>query len=390
VRLSASGQTLELKEGELFEDDGPAAGYSYQPNEEKLSDRVWIKKELILPNPQAKKATLLVGPGGALKGSVNGKAIDLQRVGKAGNYWEAYSLPPDVLKSGRNDIVLHGSGKVWIARADEFAAGSETRAAHPNRSARSTDGGKTWDHDHLGTASNVDGEYYVRLFLDHYRSSGSLILPVLDAANLTGQAITPPVEALGSLQIRIDAGPASPGQVSGRIRSGHTPRPDNKDWSPWRDLGTESSANCLLDGRYFQFALELATPDPLATPRLNAVTFETTPKRADDWTTRLKVLDAHNEEIIRTSIPFAYEPFDHPRLKTLRERYNLDELVRDAGSELELITRLARWSAKQWDKGHLKEVYPPWDALEILKAHTDGKPIGGFCQQYNLVFLQAC
>jgi len=38
----------------------------------------------------------------------------------------------------------------------------------------------------------------------------------------------------------------------------------------------------------------------------------------------------------------------------------------------------------------LQEGYPPWDALEILGPHADGKPVGGFCQQYNLVFLQAC
>ena len=28
--------------------------------------------------------------------------------------------------------------------------------------------------------------------------------------------------------------------------------------------------------------------------------------------------------------------------------------------------------------------------MEILKPHDDGKPVGGFCQQYNVVFLQAC
>jgi hypothetical protein len=55
-----------------------------------------------------------------------------------------------------------------------------------------------------------------------------------------------------------------------------------------------------------------------------------------------------------------------------------------------LIERLARWSAGRWDRGHLKDAYPPWDALEILKPHADGTPVGGFCQQYNVVFLQAC
>ena len=83
---------------------------------------------------------------------------------------------------------------------------------------------------------------------------------------------------------------------------------------------------------------------------------------------------------MRSSIPFSYEPFNHPRLKELRFRYKLDEVVKGATTELELIERLAVWSAGCWERGHLKEGYPPWDALEILKPHADGKPVGGFCQ----------
>jgi hypothetical protein len=64
--------------------------------------------------------------------------------------------------------------------------------------------------------------------------------------------------------------------------------------------------------------------------------------------------------------------------------------VRDAKSELEILKRLAVWSSTRWDAGHLGEAYPAWDALEILKTHPDGRPIGGFCQQYNVLFLQAC
>ena len=57
VRLTADGAAVELEEGELFEDDGPAAGFSYRPNEERLSDKVWVKKELIIPAPSARAAS---------------------------------------------------------------------------------------------------------------------------------------------------------------------------------------------------------------------------------------------------------------------------------------------------------------------------------------------
>lgn len=120
LRPSPDGNHVELDEGDLIEDDGPAAGYSYLPNEERLSDKVWIRKELIIPNPAARKATLLVGSGGDLKSLINGKPIELKNSAKAGNYWQAYAIPPDCLIAGKNEIVLYGAGKVWIARAEDF------------------------------------------------------------------------------------------------------------------------------------------------------------------------------------------------------------------------------------------------------------------------------
>jgi transglutaminase-like putative cysteine protease len=390
LRLSADGRSVELDEGELLEDDGPAAGFSYQPNEERLSDQVWVKKELVIRSPQARSATLLVGPGGNLKVLINGKAVNLKQTGRVGGYWESYAVPAKLMKEGANEIVLHGSGRVWIAQAGDFAAGSETRSKHANRSAKSTDGGKTWDYDGLGSSGNADGEYCVRLVLDRFRPSGSLTLPVLDAGNLAGRPIAPPLTSPGSVRVRIEADVGPAGRVSPRIRSGPTPIPDAKTWSDWQTLKPDGGDLGGPSGRYFQLTLDLSTTNPLHTPRLKGVGIETSPQNGGDWTGRLRVIEAQNEEIVRSSVPFAYEPFDHQRLKKLRADYRLDRVVEGAKDELELATRLARWSASRWERGHLKESYPPWDALEILKTHADGKPIGGFCQQYNVVFLQAC
>ncbi len=386
VRLAADGSAVELEEGELFEDDGPAAGFSYRPNEERLSDRVWARKELIVPNPAARKATLLVGPGGDLKAAINGKPVELEQPAKAGDYWQAYAIPPEFLKPGTNDFALHGSGKVWIARAEDFAAGSGERPKHPGRSARSTDGGKSWAADRLGPPGDLVGEYCVRLSLDHFRPAGSLTLPALDAGNLAGHPVAPPLAKPIPVRVHLDA---DAGRVLLRVRSGTTATPDARSWSGWRDLEPGGE---LRDpnGRFVQVAVELATADPLRTPRLKGLRIEASPPKADVWSARLKVVEARNEEVVRSSVPFAYEPFDHPRLKDLRARHDFDELVKGARTELELIGRLARWSAGRWDRGHLKEGYPPWDALEILKPHADGTPVGGFCQQYNVVFLQAC
>ncbi len=343
-----SGDAVEPDRGELFEDDGPAAGFSYKPNEERLSGDVRVRKELLIPDPQARAATLLVGPGGTLAAVVNGRPQRLEGARTTGKYWQAYAIDPSLLKPGRNEIVLHGTGRVWIARKDDFPPG----AVLPNRSARSADGGKTW--------SPVEGEYYVRLHLDRPRARPTLTLPVIDLGNLAGKPVAPPVAAIGPLKISTPA----------HVRSGPTPVPG----AAWKDGE---------GGRYVEVTLDVASP-------LKGIRIEAAPQRPEDWTRRLEVVECRNDPIVRTSIPFGYEPYDHPKLKALREKFRLDDVVRDAKGEFDLVARLARWASQLWADGHLKDGYPAWDALEILKPHRDGKPVGGFCQQYNLVFLQAC
>jgi hypothetical protein len=389
VSLSADGTALELQRGTLIEDDGPAAGFSYRPNEETLSEGVAIRKTLVIPDPRTDAATLLVGSAGTLSFKVNGKPLELESAGKAGNYWRAYSVPPSALQRGANEFVISGTGKIWIARDDEFAPGSTTRTQHPNRSAKSYDGGLSWTDTELGTDGDIDGEYYVRLALDQYKPAGSILLPVVDIGNLTGAAIAPRLKSLGPVTVSLHCDGDTNTRVTARHRTSPDPVPTSSAWSEWQPLPVGGEIT-RPEGRYLQVSLTLATEDPRKSPRLKEVVIQAEPDVADDWLGQVEVESAHNERIVRSSIPFAYEPFDHPRLREFRKRYELDRIVEKAGSEFELIRCLAGWSAQRWERGHLAEVYPDWDALKILEPHTDGRPVGGFCQQYNLVLLQAC
>jgi hypothetical protein len=284
-----------------------------------------------------------------------------------------------------NDIVISGAGTVHIARSDD----SYTEL--PHRSARSTDGGKTWCVDSLGAAGNVAGEYYVRVYLEHYVPSGSLLLPVMDVTNVEGNPLAPPMTAPGTVKISVTPSLDSKSGVTFKVRSGTSYVPSPKTWSDWTPLGRDGRLEAPR-GRYVQLQVTLATADPLVTPKLSDITVTTQPKLAKDWTKALHVSDVHNEEIVRTSIPFRYEPFTQPKLKELRERYRLDDVVGGAKTDLDIIGKLAAWSTQHWKWGdwHLDEFYPPWDALEILKKGPDGKTVGGFCEQYDMVFLQAC
>jgi len=386
VTLSINADAIELERGMLYEDDGPAAGYCYVPNEERLAGGVMIKKVLLIDRPAASRAWLLVGPGGELRLSINGRPAELKPAGKAGQYWQKYEFDPALLIAGQNEFVLSGNGKVWIARDEDFAAGSRSRPHHANRSAKSTDGGKSWSDTRLGAAGDLDGEYYVRVFLEQQRPHGVLTLPLLDAANLAGSAIAPAVTSVGPIRIAATGS----GEMVLSYRTGSTFVPGPNTWTAWRPLAGLTAEIGRPAGRYFQLRVDLAAADATKLPRLESIVIGTQPEALARWQERIRVVENHNAPIVRTSIPFEYEPLDHPRLKLLREQYKLDDVVRGAQTELELIGKLAVWSSQRWDKGHLGQQYPPWDAHEILEPHADGTPVGGFCQQYNVVFLQAC
>jgi Transglutaminase-like superfamily len=393
LRLSDTREAVELDVGELFEDDGPASGHSYQPpeNRETVTPLTWIKKELLIPNPQARVAYLVVLSDAPVEALINGVPRQLGENQSGRKLYQTYAFDPNLLRKGRNEIILRNSGRVQIARDDEFAWGSRNRTQHPNRSAKSADAGKTWDYHLLGPEGKLDGEYGVRIFLDHYLPQGTLTTPVMDAGNLEGKVLGTPITQIGPIKVSMMGDPGPAGRILVRARTGHTYVPSAKSWSDWQTLGLTGGTIEKPRGRFLQIELDFSTRDPLQSPGLSRVRVEAAPVCPEDWTARIRVLEAHNERIVRTSIPFEYEPLDHPRLKQLREQFKLDEVVRGAKDELELMLRLAQWACNSWDwPEHITEYYPPWDALEILRPYKDGQPTGGFCQQFNIVFLQAC
>ncbi|HVV72826.1 MAG TPA: hypothetical protein VHI52_15235, partial [Verrucomicrobiae bacterium] len=391
--LSEHEAAVELDNGELFEDDGPAAGHSYQvpENVEQVGGNTWLRKELIIPNPQARAAFLVVLSGEPFEAVINGQPQTLAENLSGRSGYRTYSFDPRILKRGRNQIVIHGSGRVMLAREDEFASGSRTRAHHPNRSAKSIDGGRTWDYEHLGPGGKLDGEYGVRVYLDHHQPEGVMTLPVIDSANLDGNPISPPLTEASPITLKIDGNRGHGGGIFVRARTGTTLVPGEQTWSDWNLLGERGGTIQQPRGRFVQLELRFTTTDPLASPRIRSVEVVANPARRGDWTKELLIEEHHNETIVRTSIPFEYEPLDHPDLRQLRQEYKLDEVVAGATNELDLLLRLAQWSCNAWDwPNHIGDLYPSWNALDILKQEPDGTPVGGFCQQFNVVFLQAC
>jgi len=95
-----------------------------------------------------------------------------------------------------------------------------------------------------------------------------------------------------------------------------------------------------------------------------------------------------NGEFATSSYVLAEDDFQHPRLRLLRARERLDELIGGTPRQFEAAVRLRAWTHRQWAPG-TEFHYPPWDAVEILdlaRRHDNR----GFCAQYAVVFLQAC
>ena len=99
----------------------------------------------------------------------------------------------------------------------------------------------------------------------------------------------------------------------------------------------------------------------------------------------LEILDIQNPDIIKSkySQRFKYDSWDNPKLKELRTKYKLDEVIKGGKTEFEQMCLLEDWvfhAFKKFDHP-TKETS---NALEILKMVEDGG--SAFCIQYGAVF----
>jgi hypothetical protein len=103
----------------------------------------------------------------------------------------------------------------------------------------------------------------------------------------------------------------------------------------------------------------------------------------------IQVLPIKNGRIVTTSYAMREDPWQHPRLRRLREREKLDAVAAPGRTQFEKIVLLRRWAHRQWEAGPGPFYYPAWDALEILDLarHHHNR---AFCAQYAVLFLQTC
>ena len=190
--LRHSQRGIELDDMELIEDDAPAIG---RPQGEQ--DRAWfehlrrgvrLRKSLPLKDDRARGAHLVFNGvekddnDEPLHISINGHELIRPPTKTAHptarqyytsdwgsssfDNWFEVELPVEALQTGMNQIEMWAESaettwEIMVAADSEFARGSQERLQHPDRSAKSVDGGLTWDREHLGWQDRIDVSDFV-------------------------------------------------------------------------------------------------------------------------------------------------------------------------------------------------------------------------------------
>jgi hypothetical protein len=362
---------------------------------EEIVGQTRIKKEFMLDEVQAESALLLIHfntydpedfkkQGGFLWVDVNGHAIrldiDLPRM--LGGGWVRCDVPVADLVPGLNSVVIRNETK-----APFFASIEASRT--PNRSAKSIDGGKTWDYNHLGKEGFIDGEYVIRLRLGRYPGAAEVLSDYLQLASFVTAGPLKPAVRLRRLALELDKATPPGTTVTVDLRGGATPSYSPETWSPWAPVSSLSERD-FRNWRFIQWRASLGTADRRVTPLIRSLTV-----RADlDVTARpagtIKVAAYDNPRIVRGYYNYTFQDAAEPRLEVLRNRYRLDEVVAHCSTEFERFRVLAFWLRGIWRDGwgkHNMELHTPWDALISLELAPQYKA-SGMCVIYSNTFIQ--
>lgn len=394
VEVGDDGVVRLVRRVVLADEIGDCNGRDVQP----IDGRTWARKDFWLESTETAGAR--VSPWvqcqdetARLVVEVNGHPQAVQPVPKSllvspdhwigEGYWQAnwrtVEVPPAWLRPGLNTVILRTEdGSRWEVLIET--------SRFPNRSAKSADGGQTWDYDHLGYNECYDGEYLVRMELDRYPDQGQLTSPPFDLAasdDGLGQPLT-----LRRLTVEAETDTPAGTAIRFALRAGPTSTYDPARWSPWRSPAEFSPRP---GDRFAQWQATLRTVQPLATPWLRAV--RVAAEAEVEGATWARLLAADNKPILYPSHPFGYQA-PSPRTAMLRERWHLDDVVADVTDDFEGIVRLAHWTREQWTDGWNKDwkalhFCPPWDTPLILELgrHDLAR---GMCTHYATVFVHAC
>jgi hypothetical protein len=392
IDVTTSPGEVKLLKTELITDE---TGVTTGNMEEIIKGKTWIKKEFLLDRVEADRAVLLIhwnefslnefkNQDAYLWVDVNEHpiklSVDVKRMLTGG--WIRCDVPVEYLHPGLNTVILHNDTDY------EFIISVEASKI-PNRSAKSIDGGKTWDYNHLGRGNFIDGEYLIRLRLARYPGKAEIKSDFIELASTVTDNLIKPEIRLNKIDISIESETPAGTSLFLQVRGGSTPAYHPDTWSHWQTL-PELTHEILENWEFFQWRIEIETDNHRVTPVIKGLTISpdidviSTPREG------ITVEQDDNQTIIRGYYHYTYQDSEEYRLKVLRDRYRLEEVIGGCSTEFQKYRTLALWVKGQWRDGwgeHGKELHTPWDALISLELAPQYKA-SGMCTIYSNTFIQ--
>lgn len=352
---------------------------------DRLGDSGYAKIRFDIPIPDFEKGLLLVYNSYTFKGNppktvaVNGRPRDYvhdeARMLTGG--WARHDIPAAELKVGANEVVIGGAGGLHV---DTFSGSGKC--------SRSFDAGKTWKSNALGPEGQWSGDYIVRLRVYGYAPAGQVISPVIDPAVVPRDPGIRSEVRVRSVVLRAEQDAPTGTGVVYSLRSGSTPSVRGRTWSDWQPIGPGQPMP-VPSHRYLQWRARLATDSSRQTPVVRSVCLDLDAEVVPARLGGLHVEAFDNPRIAETSYPFEWES-DTPRIRHLREKHRLEEVVRASSDELTRQMLVRKWVSQRWDKGWDLGKYhyvPAWDALELLELAPQHLSLG-MCTHYSCTFVQ--
>ncbi len=421
-------EVIRLNDMYLLEDDapgnGPPKGVEDRAWVEKLHEGIKIRKEFILDDPRAFSGYLVFDGfekeqnEHPLHISINGVHVVRLATKYASPYSEHYyiigkhnyftdnwfvvEIPVGALRAGKNECVLwteteETSWEMVIAVEEEYIRGSATRTHHPNRSAKSRDGGVTWDDEHLGWKDEIDGEYGIRLSLDRFVPTGTYISPVLDLAQDRNDSIKRLLD-IKECRLTWDIDIPDGTRALIKMRLGSNPVPGTDAWDDFHAVDGLSAVLTNPGKRYLQFVIEFSSENPLATPSLKGFTVQTSAEDAAPVSNVfMRMVEFNNGRVLRPSIDFIHEDFE--KMKDFRTRFELDKLVEGCATEFERQLRLLRFAYEipierfdpyNWDYHNVPVLMRDEDGAIVRQKNYEGRRRDHHCLFSNFTLMGAC
>jgi hypothetical protein len=377
--------TLRLAHSVLLADETGTTDFRQT---ETLGSRVQARKNFRLDSADVTRAELFLY-GEAKEIAVNGKALGKGET-LASTAWTRLKVPSHYLKAGENEFVFSGGGSLLL------------EPGKPGHSFKSRDGGRTWSAEALGSKDNMSGEYLVRLRLGRHAPRGWWMSAVTELWGEGFEDVRQPWKN-SLFKAPVDLNQAQPKgtRLAAWLRTGDTPTPDDRTWTSWRKLDQDLTADEITAGhRWAQLKLDFTTSNAQATPRIRGPRLELLgippPREANSSKRRtLRVVLPDDGSVEQrpavSSVPFLYET-PSPRLKLLREKYQLDKVIAPGKTEMEQLMLLRFWVRNQCHRGwagHPALWIPPWDSLLILESR-DRPDCLVMCTHYSCMFTQCC